>query len=226
MIENHYKELFEKIKDINENSCLEYESISKVHHFLDDIEKWKDILILSQEPNMITIFQTELQYSILCNNGGLYRQGISSLRLCYELIFGFIYFSAFRLKFQEWKSSQGDIRWSLIMGDKTGVLSEKFVKAFFPDFSEEIQIFREKCRLSYREMSEFIHGNYHTWIPFPKNLQYDPNMQKKWFQHFEVLKEFSLLSLHYRFFNDYKDNSERIVEINKENLLNHKDTRL
>ena len=226
-ITTYYEQLFEKIKDIGIESCLNHDSIAKVHAFIEEIDKWKSILSNLSESDMIENVKKELQFSLLCNNIGLYRQSIASLRLCYEILFSFIYFSANKIDFQEWKLSKSDIKWSLIMSDENGVFSERFIKAFFPNYTEDISLFRENCRNSYRKMSEFIHGNYHTWNLLPEGLNFDAEMNQKWFSHFELLSEHIFLLLHYRFFNDYKVlHLQKIREINSENILRHIDGRV
>lgn len=112
---------------------------------------------------MLKTVCSQIESSCLALSLGLYRPAIGGLRLALELGFGCIYFSANKLAHREWMQN-GDLKWSVVNGECDGALSQRFVKAFYPELIEKSPEFFTRAALVYRALSEYVHGNSETWV--------------------------------------------------------------
>jgi hypothetical protein len=89
------------------------------------------------------------------------------------MLFGGIYFSTATLDFIEWTKSSKDLNWSTINDFNNGVLSHRFCNAFFPELKENNEGYFTRAKDLYRDLSEYVHGNHHTWITSGEALKID-----------------------------------------------------
>ena len=150
--------------------------------------------ILDEEKVLILHAREQIETGCLLASLGLYRSAFVSVRLALEMTTGFIYFSANKLNFQEWLSTSKDIVWSQINDRENGIFSKRWILAFFgKNIADELATLTEynnKASKLYRSLSEYVHGNYDTWILKSSNLVFDQRL----FDQFSIfLQDFNLL---------------------------------
>jgi hypothetical protein len=149
---------------------------------------------------------------------GLYRQAFSALRLALELGLGAIYFSVFRLDLSEWLDGRGDIKWSQLTDDDNGVLSHRFSNAFFPDLTSDVPGFSIRAKRLYRELSEFVHGNYETWKNEGLVISYSASASQRYQGKCKETFEVILFTLCCRYLRDLSEAKRDQLEFISEEL--------
>lgn len=134
-----------------------------VHDLSSSLYEWAESVESSEEKELLENVGNQIEASALNVTTGLYRQAFYSLRLALELLLATIYFSVNKLDYMEWINGNGDIYWSKIKDEDNGVLSKRFVKAYFPELLENQEEYSTKTVTLYRKLSEYVHGNYETW---------------------------------------------------------------
>lgn len=136
-----------------------------------------------KEKEIIKVVATQIESSAFLCALGLYRQGFSTLRLALEMGLGVIYFSLNKLVHHEWLLGKGDIIWSQLIDIDNGVLSTRVKKVFLDD-SFNIMELNNLARETYRELSEFVHGNQSTFSPDNLFIDYNDELANK----FDILE--------------------------------------
>jgi len=199
-IEEFYSNIFNSLNETQLKTVIEKrESLSKVHSFTDDLLLWSNIINPRSEFAIIKYAATEIQLSSITLVIGLYRQSFASLRLALELVLSAIYFSANELSLREWETGSTDIYWNQLIDPENGVLSNRFCKVFFPGLEDSTAAYLESAKKTYRELSEFVHGNIGTWeaIVFP--LSFDESLFNKWMSSFVDISKVIIFSLCLKF---------------------------
>uniref|UniRef100_UPI003137BE9D hypothetical protein n=1 Tax=Fluviicola taffensis TaxID=191579 RepID=UPI003137BE9D len=132
--------------------------------FSKPLQTWLEIIPKDNYKTLLTNSIQSLELSIISQSYCLYRNAFSSLRLSMEMLFGGIYFSTATLDFIEWTKSSKDLNWSTINDFDNGILSHRFCNAFFSELKEKNEEYFTKAKELYRDLSEYVHGNHHTWI--------------------------------------------------------------
>lgn len=135
----------------------------KLHHLASCLHEVSLCVPDREESSMLENVCLQLESASFSMSIGLYRQAMSSLRLAFELGLGAIYFSIHKMEYYEWKNGAGDIKWSNLIDVDNGVLSTRFVKIFFPDLQGDVEDYRCRAKRTYRQLSEYVHGNSGTW---------------------------------------------------------------
>jgi hypothetical protein len=91
-----------------------------------------------------------------------------------------VYFSAHGLELRLWLKGEQDIKWESLVGEDTGVFSKTFVGAYNEALAEEARDYNGIARLLYRECSEFVHGNAHTYESLPEKLEFREEVFLDW----------------------------------------------
>jgi hypothetical protein len=130
---------------------------------VDDLSRWR--ALLAERPDSVVFWHAlnEVTVGLFLLASGLYRPAFVSLRLFLELSLASVHFSTNRLELAEWLGGVRDVHWASLSDSEQGVLSPRYAKAFFPELSESVLIYNAIGRKIYRELSEFVHGNHHTW---------------------------------------------------------------
>ena len=129
----------------------------------------------SEERTMLDNVCSQFESSTLALSLGLYRPAFTSLRLTLEFGLAVILFTSNNLSFREWQNGkpEADIKWSAVNDPDSGVFSHRFISAFFPKMVDHASNHRDRARLLYRQLSQFVHGNPETWRA--TGLQLAPN---------------------------------------------------
>lgn len=196
-----------------ESAC----DLGKLHYFSTCIFEFSENISDIHEKKVLATVSAQLELSAISASLGMYRSALSSLRLAFEMALGVVYFSIYRLEFQEWIDGRADIKWVSIIDESNGVLSKRFAKAFFDDLSDDILNYRAKAISVYRKLSEFVHGNRETWNKSGLNIKYDSNLLSFYFDSVSVVFEVVLFSLCCRYLKDFPDDKIESLEfINEE----------
>lgn len=129
----------------------------------------------------------------------MYRQEFSTLRLAFEMALSVAHFSAHKLELQEWIDGRADIKWAALIDENNGILSDRFAKAFFPDFSENIGAYRAKTKRIYRSLSEYVHGNNETWSSSGLALKFNKELLDSYFESISVVEDVVIFVLACRY---------------------------
>lgn len=159
----YYQKLNTRSQEIFQTALAEPQLLSKAHSIASEISILAEVISDNDERAMLRTVCSQIESSCLAISLGLYRPGIGGLRLALELGFGCIYFSANKLAHHEWMQN-GDLKWSVVNSEFEGALSQRFVKAFFPELANKSHEFFTRASVVYRALSEYVHGNSDTWV--------------------------------------------------------------
>lgn len=194
-ISEYYTKLNLQSQKIFQETLENSHNLGKCHHFSSFISEFSDCIADNDIKKILQTVFIQLESATLNLALGLYRQAFSSLRLAFELGLGAIHFSINRLELEEWKAGVCDIKWSKLIDNDNGVLSNRFCKAFFPSLQAHILTINGDAKLTYRAMSEFVHGNSETWDTNGFTISYNFTLIEKYFQIFQSVCEILIFSL-------------------------------
>ncbi len=155
---------------------------STSHSFIKDLERWCEALVARPEVGMLKAAMCEYQFALLSLVQGQYRQAFMSLRLTMELLLGAVYFSGNELELRIWLKGDRDLVWAAIIDENGGVFSKKFISAFFETLADEARHYRLIAETTYRESSEYVHGNAATHSELPGTLAFSQETFETWHQ--------------------------------------------
>jgi hypothetical protein len=222
-VDEYYRTISEASKTIFEKSVAHCDFLGKVHDYSTSIQEWIDVISPSQERLMIDHSVEQLEFSCLFLLSGMYRQSFSSLRLALELLFGGVYFSAHKLEYLEWSKGSRDLNWNTISDVENGVLSKRFSDAFFPELSNDVEIQRIESKKIYRQLSEFVHGNYSTWNRAKPSLSINEKLIKEYKEKIYSMSYMSHFLLSMRYLKELQVDNLHKVEIHVMDELQHID---
>ncbi len=162
-IKNYYEKINKKSQEIFCESVNRPDLISNVHSAVNELFQLSTFISDEDERKMIQVVCNQLETSCLALTLGLYRPALATLRLAYELGIATVYFSANKLEHREWLAGISDLKWSCVNSSDDGVLSKRFAAAFFPALQDYCSKYHEKAQITYRCLSEYVHGNNETW---------------------------------------------------------------
>jgi hypothetical protein len=211
-ISEYLENINSESQKIFEQSISENEEFGQGHHLSSCIFEFSENILDKDEKDMLKKVSTQLESSMMSLALGFYRQAFYSLRLSFEMGLGAVYFSANKLEHSEWIQGKSDIIWSKIMDADSGVLSLRFSDAFFPELSAFVREYREKSSILYRQLSEFVHGNYETWSKSGMHIQYNKKTVTEYFFQYRGVVEILILSLSIRYLKAMPDSSLENLE--------------
>ncbi|MDM1277331.1 hypothetical protein HXZ65_03505 [Acinetobacter indicus] len=219
------KAYFIEIKDtssqILEESMIMKDEISQSHYFIKCIFDYtNEIYDANQKMNWQNV-ANQLEAALFSAITGMYRQAFSSLRLAFELGLGLILFSLDKLSFYEWLKGKNDIKWSKIIDPDNGIFSDRYLKIFFPASLDIRDYLKCSAIVSYRELSEYVHGNHETWLKDGLKLEYNENSLKVFLAHFKTIVEILLCSTFIRYANEFGHKNDKHDFLNE--ILGHHD---
>ncbi|MDC9825608.1 hypothetical protein PRN20_17885 [Devosia sp. ZB163] len=135
---------------------------SQSHNYLDEYSSFSAAIKTRPESAMLEVAHLEYQYALFALASGLYRHAFMSLRLTMELALSGIFYSAEEIRYRRWVAGSADINWGAVIDNEEGLFSKNFIKAFSPEFAENGAQYRAIAAASYRECSEYVHGNWKT----------------------------------------------------------------
>ncbi len=184
---------------IYQETLLDSSSFGKAQHLSTCIFEFAENLNDAEEKKLFNAVSSQIESGSLILSLGFYRQAFFSLRLVLEMGLGAVYFSLFKLEYQEWLKGKADIKWSKLIDSDNGVLSKRLTDAFFPELSEDIDEYNKKARTVYRELSEFVHGNHETWVKSGLILSKNDEFISHYFTYLESVQEVLLFTLSCRY---------------------------
>ncbi|MEQ8809632.1 hypothetical protein [uncultured Imperialibacter sp.] len=188
-IETYFTEVNSKCQEIFRESMKEKQLFGNAHHLSTCIYDFSNFIADSQEKELIGTVSSQLEAATLSLGLGLYRQAFSTLRLAFEMGLSVAYFSIHKLEHIEWLSGKSDIKWSKLIDEENGVLSKRFVSAFFPELDDFTEEYLDLASKSYRTLSEFVHGNFQTWIKSGIVIKMNSELLKSYFELFSRVSE-------------------------------------
>ncbi|MGP5546903.1 hypothetical protein [Psychrobacter alimentarius] len=186
-ISEYLSRLNNESQEIFQRSINFKEKLGVLHNSASHIYEFSEIISDKQEKQMLETVSAQLESATYTLTLGLYRQAFSSLRLAFELGLATVYFSAYKLEMQEWFISKNDIKWSKLINEENGVLSKRFVDAFFGECASIVEHYNSQAKLTYRTLSEFVHGNHQTWSEGGIKLIYDDSLIDLYLEHHEEI---------------------------------------
>lgn len=217
-----------KISEYLENINLESQKIftqsisenaefGQAHHLSSCIFEFSENILDNDEKEMLKKVSTQLESSMMSLALGFYRQAFYTLRLSFEMGMGAVYFSTNKMEHSEWIQGKTDIIWSKMLDVDSGVLSSRFSDAFFSELSYLVKDYREKSNILYRQLSEFVHGNYETWSKSGMQIQYNKNTVTEYFSQYRGVVEILLFALCIRYLKAIpKSNLENLEFVSDE----------
>lgn len=186
-IKEYYRKINAQSQQILEQS-LDISFLGKINDFTSALELWRNSISLIDQKELInkSIEQIELSSVMLLN--GFYRSAFIHLRLSLEILYGSIFFSTNLMDFREWKLGKKDNQWNAIIDVDNGILSKRFASVFFPELKDTVMEYYTDSKILYRELSEYVHGNYSTWEIHSPTLSYNDELIQK---YDEFLKKYT-----------------------------------
>lgn len=189
--DEHYRALVQRAAESVESLVGDVEPFTTfvaVHNVADEIEKVVSAVAERPEAVLYKLALREYNYALYAASSGSYRHAHIGLRMFLELFSAGIYFSAYEIKLRSWLSGfdGSDINWAALSNSDTGIYSTSFVNAFNPAISSSAKQYRTIATATYRECSEFVHGNIHTQdLSFPP-LSYKRESLQEWIDRAEA----------------------------------------
>lgn len=179
-------------ESINQNDLR---NLGEVHHTSAFIHEFSESLYDENEKEILRTVSSQIEISLFNLTMGMYRQSFSSIRLAFEMGLSVVYFSVNKLEHIEWRKGYNDIKWAKLIDEDNGVLSKRYSKAFFDELSNDILTYNSYAKDVYREMSEYVHGNFDTWNKSGLELKYNETLKNEYFRVFKKMSRVLLFVL-------------------------------
>lgn len=193
-IQEYFTKLNAESQSVFNQSSSQKEKLGKLHHLSSCIYEFSSFIRDPQEKRILETVSAQLESSNYSLIIGLYRQAFSSMRLAFEMGLAAIYFSASKLEMHEWLDGRTDIKWSRLIDKENGVLSKRFIKAFFTEMIDDAEHYRSNAMIVYRKLSEYVHGNNETWIDGNIKIIYKNELFDKYCDYYKTVTETILFS--------------------------------
>lgn len=224
-IQKYFSKLNCESQLVFESSMIQKQKLGKLHHLSSCIHDFSNLIHDKHEKKILETVSAQLESSNYSLTIGLYRQAFSSLRLALEMGLGAIYFSTSRLEMHEWLDGRMDIKWSILIDEDNGVLSKRFIKAFFVELTDNADHFRSRAKVVYRKLSEYVHGNNETWSDGSIKIKYNEEIFLKYCEFYEIVSEVILFTLMCRYAKDFDDSERDSVQFLSEEFGHIQQTR-
>jgi hypothetical protein len=216
------------------NESLEkMNELAKVHAFADDLLTWHTVVHTRVGATVIKYAAGEIQLSALSLVYGLYRQAFISLRLSLELSLSAVFFSTNELEFREWEQGKRDIYWNQLIDIKpdvnnsdtnksntnNGIFSKRYSKAFFPELENIVTEYNNLAKDTYRNLSEFVHGNAYTWEMNTSSISFDEVLFDRWMNNFIKVSRIISFGLSLRFLKGLDTHEVNLLEAHLKEYL-------
>lgn len=202
-IEKYFKDINEKSQEVFRETLSDTPSFGHAHHLSSCIFDFSNHIMDPNEKMLLATVSSQLEVATLNLGLGLYRQAFSSLRLGFELGLGVVHFSIYKLEHSEWLNGRLDIKWARLINTENGILSKRFADAFFPELGEWVPEYNTKGTDTYRALSEFVHGNYQTWVKSGIVIKMNTELVQSYFKHFQSVSETILFVLCCRYLKSF-----------------------
>lgn len=220
-LRQHYTDLW--------NACAEAQRLTfeprsalrhaAAHAYLSDFEKWLEVLADRREVTLLDTAAREYQHALFAATTAQYRAAFASLRLFLELALGAVRFSTDEMSLREWLQGRRDNSWKHAIRVGRGIFKERFARAFYPDLLPEVSLYDGIAVASYRECSEYIHGN--AGRRLPPQLAFDATVLDMWHSTAERVTLVVSFALVLRYLNDLGEVERSKIEHGVLDQLGH-----
>lgn len=201
------------------NNSLEYQDqLGRTHHLSSCIFEFSEQISDKSEKDILITVSSQLEAATLNATMGMYRQAFSSLRLALEMGLGAAHFSVHKLEFNEWLDGRADIKWSNLVDEDNGVISKRFSTAFFKELNGDVQEYRKKAISTYRNLSEYVHGNNETWMKSGLKIRYNKTLLEAYFGSFDSVAEVIIFVLTCRYIKSFDAGALELLQFIPEEL--------
>ncbi len=212
-ITNYLNQLNEKSQEIYSETIKDFEDLGKTHHFASFIAEFSENIFDENEKKMILTVVIQLESATLNMTFGMYRQAYSSLRLAFELGLGAIHFSVHKLEHNEWINGENDIKWSKLIDEDNGVISDRFSNAFFPELRGLMKEYNEKSKKVYRKLSEYVHGNNETWTKSGLSIHYNEVLKQEYYNLYKIVSEILIFVMCCRYLKTLNQQQKETISV-------------
>ncbi|WP_432673149.1 hypothetical protein [Flavobacterium sp. SM2513] len=212
-IKHYLDKLNEKSQKIYKETVKDFENLGKTHHLASFIAEFSENIFDENEKKMILTVVIQLESATLNMTYGMYRQAYSSLRLAFELGLGAIHFSVHKLEHNEWINGENDIKWSKLIDEDNGVLSDRFSNAFFPELKVLMKDYNNKSKKIYRTLSEFVHGNNETWTKSGLSMEYNEELKNEYFSLYKSVAEILIFVMCCRYLKTFNQKQKEVISV-------------
>jgi len=219
-IKNYLSDLNDQTQIIFKESIEFQDEFGQAHHFSSCIYEFAQHIPDEAERNILTTVSSQIEAATLNVSLGMYRQAFSTLRLAFEMALSVAHFSVHKLELQEWIDGRADIKWAALIDENNGILSNRFAKAFFPEFSEDISAYRSRAIGIYRKLSEYVHGNNETWSNSGLELKFNKGLLDSYFESISVVEDVIIFVLACRYLKTFSPDVLETLDFIPENM-NH-----
>lgn len=202
MVVDVYGELLERSKAALGNLNNDPDRLvifETAHNEAVDLDQLNALLVGRVEEPMFKLARLEYQQAVFAASIAQYRQAHKSLRLFLELALCSILFSAHEIDTHLWLRGKKDANWKSINCENTGVFSKHFVGAFFEEMTDHCDQYLSLASKLYRECSEFVHGNHHSFGDQGHQISYNADSLEVWADRSDtarLLVKFAFISRH------------------------------
>lgn len=217
-IEDYLKRLNNESQSIFEETLRFKEKLGNSHHRSACIYEFSQHIVDLSEKEILKTVSAQLESATLSACKGMYRQAFVSLRLALEMGLAAAHFSAHKLELQEWLDGRKDIKWSTLIDENNGVISTRFAKAFFDEFSSDVTNYRNKAIKTYRKLSEFVHGNSETWETSEIELSFNEGRLNTYFDSIDEVSDIILFVLSCRYLKSFSASTLETLEFIPEEM--------
>jgi hypothetical protein len=196
-LEQYYRKLYRSCGDVLSQSFRFDEAglHAVAHHFVQDLNRWYDVLKARPESRLLLASLSEYQFALLAVVLGQYRQSFMSLRLSFELALGAVHFSANELKLRQWIKGRHDLVWAALVDADSGVFSKPFITVFYEDLADSGREYGAIAESVYRECSEYVHGNASTQSSRGEKVEFQRDSFLAWHEKAKAVRLASSFAL-------------------------------
>lgn len=212
---DQYRALVAKLAE-NAETCFAVEksraTFLRCHNFLTDLGILDRLTEKRPENYCVARAASEYRFALSALLSGHYRHSFASLRLTAELLLYGVFFSAHEVKLRQWRAGHRDLTWQRLNDDDKGIFSAPFVRAFSPTLCDLRKKYGAIAVTSYRECSEFVHGNPVKTEILKDGLDFDEAVLNRWEGAMQALRLSILFAYIYRYTESLGSDAKTLLE--------------
>lgn len=191
MVDQHYSGILDRSRtaftELN-NDTERLKAFKIAHNDAAELDQLSTFLAGRPEDEIYSLALVEYQHALFSTAFAQYRQAHVSLRLFLELSLCSVLFSAHEIDARKWLKGEKDSNWAAIISNESGVFSKQFIGAFFETMKENGGQYRVLAEKLYRECSEYVHGNRHSYDGIGAEISFNENALDLWVDRAETAR--------------------------------------
>lgn len=223
-IEDHYQNLHERAGCVLEG-VLSNEELRQIlttsHNFIKDFNTLKSPMTSRPEVELLDLAIKEYQFALYAVSVGQYRHAYIGLRLFFELALSCMHFSVRELELRQWLVDRRDIVWAALKDMENGIFSKGYISLFDTDLAEYGRQYCAIAEATYRECSEYVHGNARTHQSIPASLQFDEAAFFDWHEKVKSMRMVLIFSFCCRYLPTVNSEQRNTLEALVLDVLGH-----